>query len=189
MKKQLRKDTIKKRLQLTADEIKNKSELISAKVIALDEFTDTSNVMLYVDFRNEVATNQLIQYVLEHKLRLILPRIDMKSRTMSLHIVDDLKDLELSSYGILEPPYHLQQVLYDEVDLIISPGVAFDRNCYRLGYGGGFYDQLLAKKRKEVPVIALAFDCQIVQQVPTEPHDIQVDYVVTESRLFKQSSE
>lgn len=188
MKKALRKEIIQNRLKLSLEAIKTKSDTITNKVIELNLIEGKNNVMLYVDFRNEVMTKRLINYVLKNHITLILPRIDMKTRTMSLHIVNDLKDLVLSSYGILEPPYDLPMIKEEDVDLIISPGVAFDREGYRLGYGGGFYDRLLSQKRKEVPVVSLAFDLQIVKQVPTEPHDIQVNYIVTENEVIKPSS-
>ena len=113
----------------------------------------------------------------------------MKVKKMTLHVVESMDELILSNYGILEPAASATMVPYESIDLILSPVVAFDKNGFRLGYGGGFYDRLLSQKRKEVPVIALAFDLQIVKAVPTEPHDISVDMIVTESTIIRPSKE
>ena len=68
--------------------------------------------------------------------------------------------------------------------MVIVPAVAYDKNCYRLGYGGGFYDRFLENLRKDAVTIGIAFDLQIFDEVPKEPHDAQLDYIVTESRIL-----
>lgn len=188
MKKEIRKRVLNLRNELTVDMVQDKSQCIYNTIVENGFLNKPQIIMLYMDFRNEVKTLALIHHVLDQNKILVLPRIDMKTKTMTLHRVNSLANLERSKFGILEPAFE-NIVQEDEVDLILSPGVAFDKNCYRLGYGGGFYDRLLSKKRKEVPVIALAFDLQIIAKVPTEPHDIKVDYIVTESRVIKQLEE
>jgi 5-formyltetrahydrofolate cyclo-ligase len=73
----------------------------------------------------------------------------------------------------------------DEVDLIVIPGVAFDYSGNRLGYGGGFYDMLLAERQKKIPIIALAYEEQLVDKIPSEPHDIKIDMILTDKRLIE----
>lgn len=185
MKKEIRKKVLEARYNLDDFDVLEKSILITEKVIEMDLLEENMNVMLYMDFRNEVMTEFLIEYVKTIKANLILPKVDFKTHTMTLHRVNSIDSLTVSKYGILEPTDQ-PEVTIDELDIILAPGVAFDHSCYRLGYGGGFYDQLLAKKRKEVPVIALAFNLQVIEKVPTEPHDIQLDMVITESEVISK---
>ncbi len=182
MKSNIRKETLNKRKNLTPKEVQEKSNSIYNRLISL-ELLNKQNTLLYMDFRNEVATNQMIQTVIEHTGYVLLPRVTGKQLT--IHKIQNLEELVLSDYGILEPKVGYNLIDYTEIDLILAPGVAFDRQCFRLGYGGGFYDKLLSQKRKEVPVIALAFDCQLIATVPTEPHDYKMDMIITEMEIIK----
>jgi 5-formyltetrahydrofolate cyclo-ligase len=88
--------------------------------------------------------------------------------------------------GIPEPQVLNDHALViDEVDLIVIPGVAFDYACNRLGYGGGYYDMLLAQRKKKAPIIALAYEEQIVDKIPSESHDIKVDMIITDKKIIK----
>jgi len=183
MKKKIRKDTLNLRRSLTKESVVLNSQRISDSIIKLNLIT-SKNTLLYMDFRNEVMTKQLIDYTINHFGSVLLPRVVDKELT--IHEIFSLDDLILSKLGILEPNSS-NQVDISTIDLILAPGVAFDENCYRLGYGGGFYDRLLSQKRKEVQVVALAFEIQIIDKVPTEPHDYKMDMIVTQSRILKQS--
>jgi len=183
MKKKIRKDTLNLRRSLTKESVVLNSQRISDSIIKLNLIT-SKNTLLYMDFRNEVMTKLLIDYTINHFGSVLLPRVVDKELT--IHEIFSLDDLILSKLGILEPNSS-NQVDISTIDLILAPGVAFDENCYRLGYGGGFYDRLLSQKRKEVQVVALAFEIQIIDKVPTEPHDYKMDMIVTQSRILKQS--
>ncbi len=183
MKKKIRKDTLKLRRSLTIESVVLKSQHISESIINLD-LIKSKDTLLYMDFRNEVMTKQLIDYTIKHFGSVLLPRVVDKELT--IHEIFSLDDLILSKLGILEPNSS-NQVDVKTIDLILAPGVAFDEDCYRLGYGGGYYDRLLSQKRKEVQVVALAFEIQIIDKVPTEPHDYKMDMIVTQSRILKQS--
>lgn len=185
MKKELRKEIIKKRRLLNPKELEDKSHLILDKIMHSVDILRDMNVMIYMDYKNEVKTKDILQYIISQNAHVILPRVDMSNHTLTLHRVENTKELILSDYGILEPKLGYNTVTINDVDLILAPGVAFDKRGYRLGYGGGFYDQLLSHKRKEVQVVALAFDCQMVETVPTEPHDYRMDMIITESSVFK----
>jgi 5-formyltetrahydrofolate cyclo-ligase len=182
MKKTFRKEMIGKRNTLSEQAVHDKSFLITETILKSDLLKNNKTIMLYMDFRNEVRTIPLIQELLKDHT-LVLPKVDMTSHTMSLHLIKNLDDLVLSDYGILEPS-NQATVEAKDLDLILAPGVAFDRNGYRLGYGGGFYDRLLESKNKCTMVVALAFDCQITDEVPREAHDFQMDAIVTESEVM-----
>lgn len=184
MKKEIRSQIMNDRLALTQSEVNSKSHSIFENILSLDIMKPFMNVLVYMDFRNEVMTKEVIAYILDNHMTLLLPRVNKDTNTLSIHKIESLDSLEKSKYGILEPPVNSETVEYNEIDLILAPGVAFDYNCYRLGYGGGFYDKLLSNIRKDAKVIALAFDIQLVESVPTESHDKQMDFVITESNII-----
>lgn len=187
MKKELRKTIQAKRLQLTDQDVITKSRSIFEHLLTLPEFNQASAVMLYMDFRKEVQTEPIIEHCLKHGKKVILPVVSEDKKNLVLIEITSLKnDLTLSSFGILEPvvrPESIRKI--EDIDLILSPGVAFDRTGYRLGYGGGYYDRLLSGKHDRIKVWALAFDLQIVEAVPREDYDQQIDGIVTESGIHR----
>jgi 5-formyltetrahydrofolate cyclo-ligase len=74
-------------------------------------------------------------------------------------------------------------ITLDDIDLVIMPGAAFDSSCNRLGYGAGYYDILLSKRKKKIPIIALAYEEQLVDSIPSEKHDVRVDMIITDKRI------
>lgn len=154
------------------------------RLLATSLLKNTKRVLLYKDFRKEVATEPLINYLLEQKTEVVLPRVSDDFQTMELYIIHSHEDLQLSSYGILEPiPSVERKVDASSLDLILAPGVGFTPDCYRIGYGGGFYDKMLSQIT-DIRVCALAFDCQIVDSLPIEAHDQQLDMIITETKTY-----
>jgi len=182
MKKTIRKEIINERKALSKSQVIEKSKLIFERLNKMN-LLEVENTLLYMDFRNEVMTKDIINHIIGKVGSVLLPRVEGSSLT--IHRVYNLQDMVLSPLGILEPKDGHNLEDYKTIDQILAPGVAFDKKCYRLGYGGGFYDRLLSQKRREVPVIALAFDLQIIDQVPTEPHDYKMDMIITESQIIK----
>jgi len=98
---------------------------------------------------------------------------------MEFHLVNDLSEMNPSAYGILEPNVSLDKKLdSEEIDLFLCPAYAFTRDGKRLGKGGGYYDRYLLKKRPDAITLGIAFPCQIIDQVPTDKHDLLVDRVL-----------
>jgi 5-formyltetrahydrofolate cyclo-ligase len=186
MKKALRKDIIKQRSLLTIEEVTSKSDCIMQTIIASEWYKSASVIMLYMDYKNEVKTESIIKAALNDGKRVLLPVVDFKEHILILVEIHSLTtDMILSQYGILEPILKKENIRsIKEVDLILSPGVAFDLKGYRLGYGGGFYDKLLATAdRSKLTVLALAFDLQVVGEVPVEAFDKRIDGLITESGI------
>lgn len=140
-------------------------------------------VLSYVTFGTEFDTDAFNLALLARGIELILPRMDRATKRLALFRVADVAtDLVAGVWGILEPdPARCAAVVPSGVDWALIPGLAFDAANGRLGYGAGFYDRLLPDLPRNTPRIAAAFDCQIVDAVPREPHDLAVDRVVTES--------
>lgn len=185
MKTELRKSLIKKRMTLTEDQVTLKSHAIFERLLNTDILKTHRRIMVYKDFRKEVKTDALINYLLDNGYEVVLPRVSSDFQSLELYLIKGNEDMELSSYGILEPCQRTENLVSpDSLDLILSPGVGFTPECYRIGYGGGFYDKLLSGL-VDIFVCALAFECQIVDSLPIEAHDQQLDMIITETVTYK----
>ena len=164
-----------------------RSELIIERLFALAEFASAQWVLFYVHVRTEVQTLIAMNEAAAAGKQIAVPYcVDDDLRLFHWQQDDDLSP---ASFGILEPRFELRkeaarQVRLSQLDLVVVPGLVFDSEGNRLGYGRGYYDRLLAEIPKAVPKIGLAFDCQMVATVPHEPHDQPVDWVLTESRTL-----
>jgi 5-formyltetrahydrofolate cyclo-ligase len=166
------------------------SAAILAAVGGLEAWHGARRVLSYASFGSEPDTAALNQAVLSRDRALLLPRIDRATRSLTLHRVADLAAaLTPGTWGILEPdPGRCPVVEPATVDLVVVPGVAFDVTGSRLGYGGGYYDRLLAEVSAGAARIALAFELQVVDRVPAGPDDRRVDLIVTERRTVRASA-
>lgn len=183
-KKEIRASIQKKRDSLSSGKRHEKSLVISLKFIDLDYYKDSSRLLAYYPFRSEIDTKIIIKDALNRGKEIILPRVGKDC--LELYYVRDLEyDLEPGSYDIMEPiPERCPQAQAGSIDLVIVPGVGFDRDYNRLGYGGGFYDRLLMEIPEDIPRIALAFDIQVVDQIPVSGHDLKIDMLITESFIL-----
>ncbi len=113
----------------------------------------------------------------------------MDNRQLIPFKIKNLKEaINIGAYGIREPKKDVcSEVKLKDIDVIIVPAVAYDEDGYRLGYGGGFYDRFLEKLRYDTVTIGIAFDLQIFNSIPKEPHDAQLDYIITETRVITPS--
>lgn len=182
MKSTIRKEILALRREMTQDEIETASAKIVSQLMALSIVDHPQVIMCYMDFRNEVQTNALIEYLLSLDKTIVLPKVNPQTNYLDLFQFEGFKDLNLSKMGILEPADNLPRILPTDIDLILVPGVAFDLKGYRMGYGAGYYDKLLPHIRPDCEVIGLAFDLQIVETLPVESHDQPMDSILTETR-------
>jgi 5-formyltetrahydrofolate cyclo-ligase len=140
--------------------------------------------MFFASFRTEVETGEMIRRTLSSGKRVVLPKVT--GDELALYEINDFDDdIVPGAWGIPEPKA-VKPVKLDDIDLMIMPGAAFDERGNRVGYGAGFYDRLLPAFGKMT--IALAFEAQIVPDVPADPHDVPVNMIVTEKRIIEASS-
>jgi len=182
-KEELRKEIKSKRDRLSTYEILKRSNEILAKLKELDDFINSKVIACYISFGSEVYTHGLIkEYV--NKKDILVPVVDKKNKALLLSHLKDWKELDSGTYGILEPKNDFLRVRsYNEVELVIVPGIVFDEKGNRIGYGGGYYDRLL--KRIDAKKIALAYDFQVMERIPNEEHDVRMDMIITEKRVIK----
>lgn len=178
-KKKIR-DLINKRKSLLNREIKEiLDDNIFNKIIKSEAYKRAETIFIYVSFSGEVDTHRLIEYALKDNKVVCIPKVISKKDGMKAVQINSLKELTEGLYGILEPSSFQKEVSKDKIDLVFMPGVAFDMNGGRVGYGGGFYDKFLKEVSKDTIKIALAYDFQILNKVPIEPHDEKVNGIIT----------
>ncbi len=181
----LRRAVLRRRDALTEGERALLGDRIVAAILDLPAYRDAGVVLAYASFGTELRTDGLLRRVLADGKALLLPRVERGG--LGLYGVRDLAgDLEPGTWGIREPkPDHCPTTEPSGVGFALIPGVAFDREARRLGYGGGFYDRLLAGGLREDTLrVSGAFEVQVVDEVPTDPHDAPVDVVVTERGIY-----
>ena len=159
------------------------SRQIAERVWTLEAFADARRVVFYAATEDEVETNLLLHRWIEAGRKVILPRV--AGDGIGVAEVDRLEDLAPGYRGILEPrPGSGRVVAWEEVEVALVPGLAFDLQGNRLGRGGGHYDRALARMDPKALKIGLAFDFQVVERLPAEARDMPVDLVVTETRMI-----
>ncbi len=156
---------------------------IAQKIMAHSFWKNVQRVLLYVSVRNEVDTTDLIQNALERGVKIYLPRCRPdEPGSMDIACIQCLTQLQKGAFGILEPhPNECPAQTDAKIDVAIIPGVAFDRRGRRLGYGGGYYDRLLDGNNFETCLcVGIAYDFQLVDELPCEPWDKHMNAIVTE---------
>jgi 5-formyltetrahydrofolate cyclo-ligase len=153
----------------------------------LPGYAEAGTVLLYAKaFSEELETRPFLIHALEDGKRVVLPRVDRQRQVMRLFQILDLSlDLEPGTLKIPEPRSHCLPVEPEEIDWVLVPGLAFDLHCHRLGRGAGDYDRLLPRLRPDARRWALGFDCQVIEELPAEPHDVPVDGVATPSHWIR----
>lgn len=173
---------IRRRLYLQkAEDRLRRSDQIYAQIELDPVFRENGHVMIYVSREEEVGTRKLIQCALEKGKCVTVPSVDpVQNELIAVKINSLDEDLVPGTYGILEPRQSLRTPFcMDDLDLVIVPGLAFDRSNYRLGRGKGYYDRFLARLNDRTQVWGLGFDFQILDAIPHARHDIQLDRVIT----------
>jgi 5-formyltetrahydrofolate cyclo-ligase len=183
LKKLLREQAVAARARLSPGERATRSHAIADRVALLDGFRRARTVALYVPVGAEVDTGEIARCATAAGKTLVWPRSVAGGRKMEFAACFP-GDMVPGPMGAPEPPTWARAVPAESIDLIVVPGLAFDASCGRLGRGGGHYDATLAAMPPRAPRVGLAFEAQLVPQVPREAHDVALDAVVTEDRLL-----
>ena len=186
-KEHLRRYILRLRDRQSSAEIEQKSQEITDQVLHLHEYVRARGIACYVNKDSEVSTRMLIRNALDQDKRVLVPVIKKGEIELFFSEIKDLGgDLVPGSFGILEPkPESVHPVSLDAVDIIFVPGIVWDRDGYRLGWGRGYFDQAIKKLPPHVRSVGLAFNMQLINQVPRDQFDVPVDVVVTESRVIR----
>ena len=158
-----------------------KSAIIKDKLFNKEEFKKAKVVMFYVSLKDEVNTLSMIDEAVQAGKRVCVPVILKEDKRLIAGEIKDRKaDLEKQHFGIYQPKAgHVQEVPLKDIDLVVVPGIAFDKNNVRLGRGHGYYDRFLCALPDKTRTIGLAFDFQVIENLPKDPHDIPVWKTIT----------
>ncbi len=180
----MRKKYISLRNNISSDNLHSKSLMIAEKLNELDLVKRAELIMCYVSFGSEVFTHEIINTWLSQGKQVCVPRVlKTKGKSMEAVKISSFEELEPGTYGVLEPTSGQKNIVSpDSIDVVIVPGCAFDINRNRMGYGAGYYDRFLELISDNCLKVGVAFDFQIMDEIPCEEHDIPMDIIITEQR-------
>jgi 5-formyltetrahydrofolate cyclo-ligase len=193
MKRALRQSIIAGRAALAEATHLELSQKITSRLLQLEVYRLARTVMGYMHFGAEFVSEPWLRQVQRDGKQLLLPRVDAGMRELEIYRVEDMDtQLATGAYDIREPlPGQCMRLeRLEEIDFVLLPGVAFTRHGARLGYGGGFYDKLLARMDGEKNIarravlVAAAFEIQLVEYIPQESTDRKVEWLVTENETI-----
>lgn len=186
-KKELRSYMTLLRNQIRKEESLLLSEKIFDQLCQSRIYLESPVIYSYVSFRSEVDTTRFNERVLKDGKQLALPKVVSKT-DMEFFFVEDIKQLVPGYMGILEP-VPLRPAEPQKRCLMVLPGLAFDREFGRLGYGGGYYDRYIGDRTNKFYRCGVCYDLQLIPAVPREPHDLLMDYIVTEHNLLERMNQ
>jgi 5-formyltetrahydrofolate cyclo-ligase len=173
-----------RRRALSPDEWQTSSRLSQQNLLALEEYHQSACIALYYPARNETDTSEIMLAAFQAGKRVLYPAVC--GQEMVLRGVTGLADFEHGSFGLLEPCSTGADHSAEEADLVVVPGVAFDLDGHRIGYGKGFYDRFLRHPGRKAHLVGLCHDFQLIAgHIPAEGHDIRMEIVVTDKRIIR----
>ena len=186
MKQKLKDEIFRKRKALSKREIDEKSTAIKEKLNLMPQFKKSKNILTYVSFNNEVDTiNTIKDLLIKKEKNVLVPYVD-KNKLIQISKINSFDELEPKTFGILEPKDgKIRKFDAKKVDLVLVPGIVFDKNGHRIGYGYGYYDRLLGKLGDKATKTGLCYEFQLVEKIPEEKHDVAMDIIITEKEIIK----
>lgn len=185
-KEVIRQRALSKRRSLSSQQIHSRSERIGERLFALSVFRKAKLVLFYISLPEEVQTHGMIKGCFREAKKVAVTTVDCATgEIVPFEIKKPDFDLICGAFDIPEPAEKDRYPVYlPEIDLVVVPGVAYSEKGERIGFGGGFYDRLLRQLRPDSTSVAVCFECQIMDNVPCEEHDVSVDCIVTERRVI-----
>lgn len=188
-KKNIREEIIDKRNNLILDIKQNYDSLIFEEIINSEIYKKSKKIFTYISFGSEVDTIKLINYSFSNNKEVYVPKINKQTKDMIALKIHNFNNMSVDKWGIIEPKSVDKSNMGTDFDLIIMPGIAFDKQGNRIGYGGGYYDKYISKLNNASNLLALAYDFQIIQDIESESHDIKVDFILTNKGFIKVNVE
>jgi 5-formyltetrahydrofolate cyclo-ligase len=161
------------------EECLRKSRLIAEQFWKLPAIQKARSILFYASMPGEVDTLAMIEKAIFSGKRVALPIVEQNQRKLIPTLISSMEDVLKGTYGIAEPHFDPDKVLaFKDLDVVIVPGLAFDRHYHRLGRGKGYYDRFLSTLPKTVSTVGLAFDFQLTESLPTETHDMRLQQII-----------
>lgn len=184
-KKSIREEIINKRNELSSDIKMQYDMIIFSKLINCEFYKNAKKIFTYVSFGSEIDTIKFIKYALNDNKEIYVPKTDKAKKEMVAIRINSLDNMSVDNWGILEPKSVDKNKIGKDFDLILMPGLAFDRKGNRIGYGGGYYDKYLSQFKEIINKLVLAYDFQIVNNIENESHDIKVNCIITNNEIIR----
>lgn len=182
-KSAIRDNLLQQRRQMAGAEVRRRSYAVEQQLYRLPVFQNARRLALYSPVQNEVSTLQLVRDALAVRHQVAMPRVS--GEELQFAMIQTPEELLPGAFGVLEPASECELVAVETLDLVVVPGVGFDRQGHRLGYGKGYYDRALRKAGVSVQRVGLAFDFQLVERLPVFDHDMRLHYLITESEVLQ----
>lgn len=183
-KKQLRKKYRNLRNSISREILIKNSNAIVNNLYSTDEYKSAQTIFTYINTGSEIITTELIKKAWEDKKTVAVPVMTDKAHEMVFIKITDFSQLKENKYSILEPEIKTENILKaDNRTLVIVPGLVFDKEKYRLGYGGGYYDKFI-DENETLANIALSMDFQLIDSVIREEFDRPLDKIITETKIY-----
>lgn len=176
-KQNLRQEMRQRKKTYGSEQLRRMSQPIIEALLAHPRLMSAHTILLYASLADEVNTHELINTLLQQGKTLLLPVV-VDDHTMKICRYTHDTNVGHGSFGIMEPQADAFTD-YDQIDLILVPGMAFDRHGHRLGRGKGYYDRFLSQA-KDCYKIGVCFPFQLVDEVPTDEHDVRMDEIITQ---------
>lgn len=181
-KKELRKELINSRKKLDSKKIRD--DKIINNLIDNPLFKNANQILCFVSLDDEIYTDDFINYSLKIGKKVAVPKCENEAGIMNFYYINSLDDLEIGSFNVREPKDNNNKIVTNYNDaLIIVPGLAFDKEKNRIGYGKGYYDRFL--KNNSLNSVGLCYNKFVLNTIPTDEYDVKVDIVITESEIIK----
>lgn len=188
-KKQIRREKLKIRREMSIEEKSNYDKIIKDKFFESGFYKESDNIFIYISYDSEINTKDIITRAIKEGKKIYVPRTEFSTKLMNAVRIENFDNLVESRYGILEPKKDEPFIDPNDLDLIVVPGVAFDKNGGRVGYGAGYYDRYFKRinneNKSKIVKLALAYDFQLMDKVPTDEEDVLIDAVMTEKQFIK----
>lgn len=181
----LRNEMLEKINSLEPEYRESASKQAIAKLTELSDYKDADVIFTFVSFNNEIDTHNFIKNSLIEGKKILIPYVNSKERKMYPIILKDFDELEVGHYGILCLPKEKLEFYEGKIDLVVTPGVIFDKRFYRIGYGAGYYDKFFADNLY-TNKIGLCYDFQLRDEIINEAHDIPLDKIVTDKQIIER---
>lgn len=187
IKQEMRKKILCLRNKMNPGEVIEKSQKIFDKLYNVPAFFKAVSYLFYFSFKNEVKTDIIMDKILASGKNIYLPCIDREKDLLQIYAANSLSECRKTEpYGIREPDPSIHRKLIDlsVLDVVVCPGIVFDLQGNRIGFGKGYYDKLLKKFKGKIPLIGLGYDFQIVKNIVKADWDISMDFVISEKRII-----
>ena len=180
-KNTLREKLLEERRKLDKEGVIKRGNILKEKLFSLEEYKKAKTVMFFVSFGKEIYTHNMVEEALKDESKTIaVPKV--VEFELIPCIIENFSGLVGSNYGILEP-IETKKANLQEIDIVLVPGIGFDKNGYRIGFGKGYYDKFL--KTTSALKIGLCMDFEIIENIPNDEWDVPMDIVMSEERIIR----